>query len=71
MFQFALSLRGAIKSFTMKLLVISLVAVLCVFVVEPAEKARFDNYRVYEISIENEDQLDLMQQIENYPDGVS
>lgn len=55
----------------MKLLVISLVAVLCVFVVEPAEKARFDNYRVYEISIENEDQLDLMQQIENYPDGVS
>lgn len=71
MFQFALSLRGAIKSFTMKLLVISLIAVLCVFVVEPSEKARFDNYRVYEISIENEDQLDLMQQIENYPDGVS
>lgn len=36
-----------------------------------AEKARFDFYKVYEIFIENEQQLELMTQIENYPDGVS
>jgi hypothetical protein len=35
------------------------------------EKARYDNYRVYEILIENDDQLELMKHIENYPDGVS
>lgn len=34
------------------------------------EKARYDNYRVYEIFIENEDQLKLMREIENYPHGV-
>ncbi|KAG5680171.1 hypothetical protein PVAND_009696 [Polypedilum vanderplanki] len=33
------------------------------------EKARYDNYRVYEINIENEDHLKLMQEIENFPDG--
>jgi hypothetical protein len=36
-----------------------------------AEKARYDNYRVYDILIETQEQLQLMQQIENYPDGVS
>lgn len=35
-----------------------------------SEKARYDNYRVYQISIENSQQLELMQEIENYPDGV-
>ena len=35
-----------------------------------AEKARFDNYRVYEVSINNEDQLNLMVEIENYSDAV-
>jgi hypothetical protein len=35
------------------------------------EKARYDNYRVHEILIENEEQLELMRHIENYPDGVS
>lgn len=70
MFQFALGLCGAIKSFKMKLLIISVFAVLCVFVVEPAEKARFDNYRVYEVAIEDDQQLELMREIENYPDGV-
>lgn len=34
------------------------------------EKARYDNYRVYEIAIENKIQLDLMHEIEKYPDGV-
>lgn len=36
-----------------------------------AEKARYDNYRVYEIQIENEQQLELMNHIEANPDGVS
>jgi hypothetical protein len=35
-----------------------------------SEKARYDFYRVYEIFIENDQQLNLMTQIENYPDGV-
>jgi asparagine N-glycosylation enzyme membrane subunit Stt3 len=35
------------------------------------EKARFDNYRVYKILIENEEQLEVMKQIDSYPDGVS
>lgn len=34
------------------------------------EKARYDNYRMYEIAIENKIQLDLMHEIEKYPDGV-
>lgn len=71
-----LSLVRLIRSFSwfqlseMKLLVISL-SVLLVVLSGQAEKARYDNYRVYEIFVENEDQLELMKQIENYPDGVS
>ena len=42
-----------------------------VFCVSCVEKARFDNYRVYEINIENEKQLELMKEIERFPDGVS
>lgn len=52
----------------MKLLTFSLFVVLCVLAA--SEKARFDNYRVYEILIDNEEQLELLQAIENYPDGV-
>lgn len=33
-----------------------------------AEKARFDNYKVYKVHIENEKQLDVLKQMEN---GVS
>lgn len=35
-----------------------------------AEKARFDNYRVYRVQIENEEQLELMKHIEANPNGV-
>lgn len=35
-----------------------------------AEKARFDNYRVYSIEIKNEEQLKVLQQIENHQDGL-
>lgn len=35
-----------------------------------AQKARFDNYRVYSIEIENEEQLKVLQQFENHQDGL-
>jgi hypothetical protein len=47
-----------------------MVAALCLGLVT-CEKARYDNYRLYEILMENESQLELMKHIENYPDGVS
>lgn len=36
-----------------------------------AEKARFDNYKVYTIQVENEKQLNTLQELEGTPDGVS
>ena len=35
-----------------------------------AEKARFDLYRLYEVTAENDLHLELFQQISEYPDGV-
>lgn len=35
------------------------------------EKARYDNYRVYKISIQNQQEVELFVEIENFPDGVS
>lgn len=54
----------------MRIAVISLFVFLAILGAKAAEKARYDNYRVYEILIENEEQLEVMQQIENFPDGV-
>ncbi|XP_049537316.1 zinc carboxypeptidase-like isoform X2 [Anopheles darlingi] len=34
-----------------------------------AEPVRFDNYRLYEVSITNQRQLDALQMLEQYPDG--
>jgi hypothetical protein len=36
-----------------------------------AEKARFDNYRVYEVSIENSDQLKALRQLADTSDSVN
>ena len=36
-----------------------------------AEKARYDNYRVYKVFIKTAEQLELLKMIENNPDGVS
>lgn len=36
-----------------------------------AEKARFDNYRVYKVKIENEDQYKIMKYLEENSDSVS
>jgi hypothetical protein len=35
-----------------------------------AEKARFDLYRLYEVKVENDLQLEVFKQISEYPDGV-
>lgn len=35
-----------------------------------AEKARFDFYRLYDVTADNEMHLELFQQISEYPDGV-
>ena len=35
------------------------------------ERARYDNYRVYKVSIENEQQLEVLKMVESNPDGVS
>lgn len=53
----------------MKIFVLSLLAFglsACI-----AEKARFDNYRVYSIAIETKEQLDLLMQLEEISDSVS
>lgn len=34
-----------------------------------AEQARFDNYRVYEVFIASEQQLEVLQYLEDHPDG--
>jgi murein tripeptide amidase MpaA len=34
-----------------------------------AEKVKYDNYRVYSLAVENEQQLAIMKEIENNPDG--
>lgn len=35
------------------------------------ENARFDNYRIYSIKIQSGKQLELLQNLENTPDGIS
>ncbi|CAO1308920.1 unnamed protein product [Diamesa serratosioi] len=36
-----------------------------------SERARFDNYRVYSINIENAKQLNILQELNEYPDGYN
>lgn len=46
-------------------------ALICLgFAVVCSEKARFDNYRVYSIQIENSEQLEVLKELENYQDGL-
>ncbi|XP_065072617.1 zinc carboxypeptidase-like [Ochlerotatus camptorhynchus] len=35
------------------------------------DKVRFDNYRLYEVSVKNEEQLKVLQYLEQFPDGYS
>lgn len=39
-------------------------------VLAAGERARFDNYRVYSIEVETEEQLQVLQQLENHQDGL-
>lgn len=41
------------------------------FAVVFAEKARFDNYRIYSVNIENDEQLNVLRDLQNYPDGIT
>lgn len=49
----------------MKCLVSCILAALLLCTVSAEEKARFDNYRVYSLSIENEEQLNILREIDN------
>lgn len=39
--------------------------------VNSLEKARYDNYKVYKITIANDRHVELLKEIENNPDGVN
>lgn len=41
------------------------------FVSISSEKARFDNYRVYRVWIENQKQFDILQELDGNQDGIS
>lgn len=53
-----------------RILMILLVIVSIFLIAISAEKARFDNYRVYSVEIINEQQLKKLQQLENHQDGL-
>lgn len=40
------------------------------FVASLAEKARFDNYRVYSVNVENDNQLKVLQELEEVSGGI-
>lgn len=40
------------------------------FLLASAEKARYDNYRIYTAKIGNEKQLEILQALENIRDGI-
>lgn len=40
------------------------------FILISGEKARFDNYRVYSLKIDNEKQLEALQELEHSPNGL-
>lgn len=52
------------KFFTLAIFVASFVAVF-------GEQARYDNYRVYSIKVENDEQLKALHDLESFRDGVS
>lgn len=52
----------------MKLLICT--AFLACFLLVSGEKIRYDNYRIYKANIDNEKQLEILQALENYRDGI-
>lgn len=61
--QFVIFLLIKMKSLVYLVISISLQAIYC-------EKARFDNYRVYSIVVDNNEQLQALQELENSPNGL-
>lgn len=49
----------------MKYFACCILAALLLCTVSAEEKARFDNYRVYSLSVENEEQLSILREIDN------
>lgn len=49
----------------------SILILLVGFSIVNGEKARFDNYRVYSIEVTNETQLKLLQELEDFQNGIS
>lgn len=49
----------------MKYFAFCILAALLFCTVSGEEKARFDNYRVYSLSVENEEQLNILREIDN------
>lgn len=49
---------------------ISFIVILSSFLIVYCEKARFDNYHVYTIQIDNEEQLEALQGLESNQDGL-
>ncbi|XP_031623765.1 zinc carboxypeptidase-like [Contarinia nasturtii] len=49
---------------------LTLVVIFASFYMAFCEKARFDNYRVYSMIVENEEQLRILQELENHRDGI-
>lgn len=45
--------------------------VVCFWQIVCSEKARFDNYRIYSVNIENDEQLNVLHDLQIYPDGIS
>ncbi|XP_055307071.1 zinc carboxypeptidase A 1-like, partial [Sitodiplosis mosellana] len=50
---------------------LALAIVFACFVACLGEKARYDNYRVYSIEVENEQQLEVLKDFESGPNGIS
>lgn len=52
-------------------LILGAVLLLASVIFASAEKARFDNYRVYTVAVENENQLKALREISETSDSVS
>lgn len=47
------------------------IGIVCIFSYVATDRARFDNYRVYKLQVDTQVQLDVLRQIEQFPDGYS
>lgn len=47
------------------------IGIVCICSYVATDRARFDNYRVYKLKVNTQDQLDVLKQIEKFPDGFS